>query len=35
MRPAGNPAKAKQTGGSRPTLEGQQVLIPTVEATER
>jgi len=30
MRPAGGPAKAKETGGFRPAPEGQQKAIPTV-----
>jgi galactonate dehydratase len=30
MRPAGSPAKAKETGGFRPAPEGQQKAIPTV-----
>ena len=44
MRPAGNPAKIRQTGGLRVTrvaclrhdaFEGLQMLIPTVEAFDR
>jgi len=30
MRPAGSPAKAKETGGFRPAPEGQQKVMPTV-----
>jgi hypothetical protein len=30
MRPAGSPAKAKETGGFRPAPEGRQKAIPTV-----
>jgi hypothetical protein len=30
MRPAGSPAKAKETGGFRPAPEGQQKAMPTV-----
>jgi len=30
MRPAGTPAKAKETGGFRPAPEGRQKAMPTV-----
>ena len=35
MRPAGSPAKAKQTGGLRPASEGMNKSIPTVEEFDR
>ena len=31
MRPAGSPAKAKQTGGLRPAFEGSERRMPTAE----